>query len=61
MTAIRPTIQSTDPTTINGGPDPAIAKTANGSFTQGQSGAGYTLMVRNAVQSRPAAPLQVTR
>ena len=38
----------TDSTTINRGPDPTITKTANGTFTQGQSGAGYTLMVSNA-------------
>ena len=37
----------TDPTTIIRGPDLTIAKTANGSFTQGQSGAGYTLTVTN--------------
>ena len=37
----------TDPTTITGGPDLTIAKTANGTFTQGQSGAGYTLTVTN--------------
>ena len=47
MTAIRPTIPVLDPTTIIGGPDLAIVKTANGSFTQGQSGAGYTLTVTN--------------
>ncbi len=37
----------TDPTTIIGGPDLTITKTANGSFTQGQTGAGYTLTVSN--------------
>ena len=37
----------TDPTTIIRGPDLTITKTANGSFTQGQSGAGYTLTVSN--------------
>ena len=36
-----------DPTTIIRSPDLTIAKTANGSFTQGQSGAGYTLTVTN--------------
>ena len=36
-----------DPTTIIRATDLTIAKTANGSFTQGQSGAGYTLTVTN--------------
>ncbi len=35
----------TDPTTIILGPDLTITKTATGSFTQGQTGAGYTLTV----------------
>ena len=37
-----------DPTTIIRGPDLTITKTAAGSFTQGQMGAGYTLTVTNA-------------
>ncbi len=36
-----------DPTTIIRGPDLNITKTANGSFTQGQAGGGYTLAVAN--------------
>ncbi len=36
-----------DPTTIIRGPDLTIVKTASGSFTQGQSGAGYILTVTN--------------
>jgi uncharacterized repeat protein (TIGR01451 family) len=38
----------TDATTIIRSTDLTIAKTANGSFTQGQIGAGYTLTVTNA-------------
>ena len=38
----------TDPTVIIRGPDLTITKTATGSFTQGQIGAGYTLAVGNA-------------
>ena len=47
MTAIRPTIQSPIPRPLIAGPDLTITKTANGSFTQGQTGAGYTLTVTN--------------
>src|SRR5262245_15223745 len=36
-----------DSTTIIRGPDLTITKTANGTFTQGQVGAGYTLTVTN--------------
>ena len=39
---------ATDPTTIATGPDLTITKTHSGNFTQGQSGAVYTITVRNS-------------
>ena len=39
---------ATDPTTIGAGPDLTIAKTHTGNFSQGQTGATYTITVRNA-------------
>jgi len=51
---------ATDATTIIQPPDLTIAKTHSGSFTQGQSGASYTIMVTNSGTSATAGTVTVT-
>jgi uncharacterized repeat protein (TIGR01451 family) len=48
-----------DPTTIIRSTDLTIAKTANGIFTQGQTGAGYTLTVTNTGGVASNGPVSV--
>ena len=38
---------ASDPTTIGNGPDLIVTKTHSGNFTQGQTGAQYTITVKN--------------
>ena len=51
---------ATDPTTIVGGPDLTITKTHAGSFTQGQTGATYTITVSNAGGAPTSGTVTVT-
>ena len=49
-----------DPTTIAGEPDLTIAKTHAGNFTQGQTGATYTMTVTNAGTAPTTGAITVT-
>ena len=51
---------SSDPTTINGVPDVTITKSHTGDFTQGQTGATYTLTVSNAGGAATSGVVTVT-
>ncbi|HKQ53248.1 MAG TPA: DUF11 domain-containing protein, partial [Pyrinomonadaceae bacterium] len=51
---------SSDPTTINGVPDLTISKSHTGNFTQGQTGATYTLTVTNAGGAATSGVVTVT-
>ena len=48
---------ASDPTPIGNGPDLIVTKTHSGNFTQGQTGAQYTVTVKNAGGSRDEAAL----
>ncbi len=48
-----------DPTTIGSGPDLTITKTHTGNFTQGQTGAIYTIVVTNAGGATTTAGVSV--
>jgi uncharacterized repeat protein (TIGR01451 family) len=50
---------ATNPTTILAAPDLTIAKTHTGSFTQGQTGATYTITVSNSGTAPTSAILTV--
>ena len=45
---------ASDPTTIGNGPDLIVTKTHSGNFTQGQTGAQYTITVKNTGGSQRA-------
>ncbi len=49
-----------DPTTINAGANVTITKSHTGNFTQGQTGAIYTLTVSNIGAAATSAPIAVT-
>ena len=51
---------SSDATTINGVPDLTISKSHTGNFTQGQTGASYTLTVTNAGGAATTGTVTVT-
>ena len=51
---------ATDPTTITAGPDLTITKSHTGNFTQGQTGATYTLTVSNTGGSPTSGSVTVT-
>ncbi len=51
---------SSDPTTINGVPDVTISKSHTGNFTQGQTGATYTLTVSNVGGAATVGVVTVT-
>lgn len=51
---------SSDPTTVNGVADVTIAKSHTGNFSQGQSGATYTLTVSNAGGAATSGTVTVT-
>ena len=50
----------TDPTTVNGVPDLTIAKSHVGNFTQGQSGAAYSITVTNSGTAATSGTVTVT-
>ncbi len=51
---------ATDVTTVGAGPDLTIAKTQAGGFTQGQTGATYTITVTNSGNSPTSSSVTVT-
>ena len=51
---------ATDPTTIGAGPDLTITKTHTGNFSQGQTGATYTITVSNAGGAATTGTITVT-
>lgn len=51
---------ATDPTTINQLPDLTVAKSHTGNFTQGQSGATYSITVTNSGYAATTAAVSVT-
>jgi len=51
---------ASDPTTINGVPDLTISKSHTGNFTQGQTGASYTLTVSNVGGAATSGVVTVT-
>jgi uncharacterized repeat protein (TIGR01451 family) len=51
---------ASDPVTVSAGPDLAIAKTHTGTFTRGQVGAVYTLVVSNVGGQPTAGTVTVT-
>ncbi|HEV7893544.1 MAG TPA: hypothetical protein VGP08_23220 [Pyrinomonadaceae bacterium] len=51
---------SSDPTTVNGVSDVTIAKSHTGNFSQGQSGAAYTLTVSNVGGAATSGTVTVT-
>ena len=50
---------ASDPTTIGNGPDLIVTKTHSGNFTQGQTGAQYTITVRNTGGTPTSAAVAV--